>query len=230
MSSKRPTSWKKGTAIDSPVKQLLSIDPGDMPQRERYKFLIGTIVPRPIAFVSTISSAGIVNLAPFSFFNGASSNPLTVTISIARGSNLKTKDTLANIEETGEFVVNSSNQWLVDPLVHTAGAYPSSVNEMEEVGLTPIASTKIAPPRVQESAWQMECKLYKKVPLGPQDEPGSSMLIIGEVVMLHIDEQAYKDGRVDFDSIAPVARLGGFGYGEIGTQYDIPVPQISEED
>lgn len=226
--SKRPQSWKKGDPINSPVIESIALDPREMIARERYKFLIGAVVPRPIAFITTCNADGVINLAPFSFFNGVASNPLTVTISIARGVSKEKKDTLSNIEANGEFVVNSANQWLVDPLVLTAGDFPYGVSELEEAGLTPVPSLKVAPPRVKECAWQMECKVYKLVPVGDQNELGSSMLIIGEVVMMHIDKQAYHEGRIDINQIAPVARLGGFGYGELGTTYEIPIPAVGE--
>src|SRR5690606_18907086 len=108
-----------------------TVDPKEIAAVDMYKLIIGAVVPRPIAFVSTASSEGVVNLAPFSFFNGISSNPPCLVISIGMPATGVPKDTLRNIKETGEFVINSSNEWLVEALVHTAGAYPHGVNEME---------------------------------------------------------------------------------------------------
>lgn len=204
---------------------MVSLDPKGMRTVDVYKFLIGSIVPRPIAFVSTVNTQGEGNLAPFSFFNGLSSNPPCVMISVTRKRSGEKKDTLRNIEETGEFVVNSANKWLLEALVHCSVEYPYGVDELTKVGLTPQPSTKVRPVRVKESAVHMECKLFKSVELG-EGGPGSTNLIIGEIQYLHIAKEAYQDGRVLFDFIQPIGRLGGFQYGEITRIYEIPIPEL----
>jgi flavin reductase (DIM6/NTAB) family NADH-FMN oxidoreductase RutF len=225
MTSPNP-SWKPGDKLTPPFEEMVDLDPDLMTAPELYKIIIGCIVPRPIAFVSTINGKGEGNLAPYSFFNGVSSNPPCVMLSVARKSSGEKKDTLRNIEETGEFVVNSSNSWLVEPLVHTAAEFPHGVDEMKVVGLTPLASTKVRPPRVKESAWQFECVTYKLVEVG-DGSPGSSVVVIGKIVAAHVSKQAYQNGRIVLESIDPVARVGGFGYMSAGVRFDIPVPKIS---
>ena len=134
------------------------------------------------------------------------------------------KDTLRNIEETKEFVVNSANEWLIEPVVHTAATYPPGINEMEKAGLTPLPSVKVKPPRIKEAAIHMECKLYKLISIPGKDMATS--LILGEVVLFHIDEKAYENGRIHFEQIRNIGRLGGFGYGSIGKTFDIEIPKV----
>lgn len=217
--------WKPGDKIQSPSGEMIQIDPSSAKVSTIYKFLIGGIVPRPIAFLSTISKSGQSNLAPFSFFNAVSSNPPCIVVSIARKSNGEKKDSLVNIEETGQFVINSANEWLIEPLVHSAAEFPYGVNEMEKVGLTPASSIKVKPVRVKESALQLECELYKSVEIG-NGEVGSSTLIIGKVVLFHILESAYKDEKILLDHLKPVGRLGGISYQLLGEQFSIPIPKV----
>jgi flavin reductase (DIM6/NTAB) family NADH-FMN oxidoreductase RutF len=204
---------------------MLEVDISAISQRDAYKLLIGAVVPRPIAFVSTVNKNGVGNLAPFSFFNGVGSNPLCVMLSISRKEGGEKKDTLRNIEETKQFVVNSANEWLIEPLVHCAGAYPYGVDEMALVGLTPEPSTKVKPPRVKESAVQFECELYKSVEIG-DGSPGSTTVVFGKVLHAHVHSTIYKDGRIDFSKYRTVGRLGGFSYGRIAETFDIPVPNV----
>ena len=224
MTSPNP-NWKPGQKIASPVEKMIEIDPARLETKEMYKLLIGCIVPRPIAFVSTLDSQGRVNLAPFSFFNGVSSNPPCVAVSVSRKPTGEKKDTLINIEETKQFVVNSANDWLIEPLVHCGAAYPYGVSELTEVGLTALASIKVKPPRIKESTIHMECELYKLVAIG-EGGPGSSTLIIGKIILMHIYSQAYSNGKILLEQLKPVARLGGYSYAHIGDLYNIPVPEI----
>jgi len=204
------------------------IDPAHTDSADIYRILIGSVVPRPVAFVSTVSADGVGNLAPFSFFNAVSSNPPCLILGISRkgdGSGDK-KDTLRNIEATGEFVVNTSSEWLVEPMVHCGAAYPYGVDEMQKVGLTPIPSTHVRPPRIKESAVQFECKLHSAIDLGG-GTPGSTTLVVGRIVMLHIFDEAYNDGRVDSAMLKPVGRLGGIGYALLQDPFNIPVPALN---
>lgn len=224
MKSPNP-NWKPGDKLSSPVNETIQVDPNSIDKREMYKVLIGSVVPRPIAFVSTVNSQGQVNLAPFSFFNAVSSNPPTLVFSVSRKPDGTKKDTLRNIEETKQFVVNSANEWLLEPLVHSAGAFPYGVDEMAKIGLTPQASVKVKPPRVKEAAVQMECELYDLLQIG-DGSPGSSSLIIGKIVLFHVYKSAYQNGRIALDVLKPIGRLGGTGYASLGNIYEIPIPEI----
>ncbi len=224
MPSPNPT-WKPGDKIQSPVGDMVELDPAKIAARDIYKLIIGAIVPRPIAFVSTVGKDGTGNLAPYSFFNGVSSNPPCLMISVSRNADGSKKDTLRNIEETGQFVVNSANEWLIEPLVHCAGAFPYGVDEMSLVGLTAEASTKVRPPRVKESAVQFECEVYKTVEIG-DGGPGSTTVVFGKIVFVHAHSSVYRNGRIDFSAYRPIGRLGGFAYGRILETFDIPVPKV----
>ena len=215
--------WQPGTEIETPVQSLVSLNPEELSVKDLYKFLTGAIIPRPIALVSTRSKDGIVNLAPFSFFQGVASNPPTVSISIAYSSSGNEKDTLVNIQETGEFVVNSSNAWLAGPVVFSGGSYAADFDELEEAGLTPLASERVAPPRVKESAWQMECKVYKTMEIGEVGAIGATVLVVGEVVKLHIDAEAYNEGRIDGARLEALAKVGGYAYCKVEDTFEIPI-------
>lgn len=224
MTSPNPT-WKPGAHLTSPVERMVTLDPATMQPPDLYKILIGCIVPRPIAWVSTINGVGQGNLAPYSFFNGVSSNPPCVVVAITRKKDGEKKDTLRNIEETGEFVVNSSNRWAVEPMVYSAAEFPYGTDELIAAGLTALPSTKIRPRRIKEAAWQFECRTYKLVEVG-DGAPGSSTLVVGQIVAIHLAEGIYQGGRIDIDALAPVARVGGFGYVTPGERFDIPVPKV----
>ncbi len=219
-------NWKPGDKIKSPVEEMLEIDPVKLKAVDRYKLLIGSIIPRPIAFVSTLSKSGVGNLAPFSFFNGVSSNPPCIMFSVAAKPDGGKKDTLINIEETGEFVINSSSTWLTEPLVYCGANFPYGINELERAGLTAMASRKVKPARVKESAVHMECKLYKTLQVG-DGSPGSATIVVGEVVYFHVHSKAYKDGRVIFDELKPLARLGGHAYAEVLKSFELSVPEVA---
>ena len=139
----------------------MTIDPGDRAPRDIYRLLTGVIVPRPIAFVSTVSRDGIRNLAPFSFFTAISANPPVICFSpMVRNRQASQKDTLHNIEATREFVVNIVSESIAEQMNRTSADYPPEVDEFIEAGLTPLASDLVAPPRVGESLVSMECTLH----------------------------------------------------------------------
>lgn len=200
-------------------------DASSMAAPDLYKLLVGVVVPRPIAFVSTQSAAGVGNLAPYSFFNAISSNPPCVVISVARKADGSKKDTLRNIEEIGEFVVNISSSWLLDAVVQCGAQYPYGVDEMQQVGLTPEPSVKVRPPRVRESAAQLECVLHQVVEVG-DGSPGSTSLVVGRVVALHIATNAIRDGRIDSMALEPLARLGGISYLSAGQEIKRKIPEV----
>lgn len=218
-----PGTWKLGDKVAAPHSAFTSIDVRSLPAPDAYRLIIGSVVPRPIAFVSTINAQSIGNLAPFSFFTGISSNPPCVVISVARKPDGSKKDTLRNIEETKEFVVNAVSEWIAEPMVHCAATYPYGIDEMSKVGLTPLASQVVRPPRVKESALQMECAVHQLVEVG-DGSPGSTTLVIGKILMFHGAEGVLKNGRIDPRALKPVARLGGISYTGLGDIFEIAVP------
>ncbi len=169
---------------------------------------MGSIIPRPIAFVTTQDENGVTNLAPFSFFNGVSSNPPCLVFSVARKDDGSKKDTLLNIEKTGEFVVNSSDESILHQINAASEEFPYGVSEFEKVGLTPLSSLWVKPPRVLEAAIQMECRLEKAVEIGGA-EAGSSTLVIGRILGIHVSERILEAGKISYTKLKPVARLGG---------------------
>lgn len=183
------------------------IRPGEIPTKDLHQYIVGSIAPRPIAFVSTIDQDGIENLAPYSFFNAFSSNPpIVVFSSNRRVSNNTTKDTLANIEVNKEVVINVVNYAIVRQMSITSAEYPHEVSEWDKSGLTKEASLLIKPPRVKESPVNMECVVKDIIPLG--DQGGAGHLIICHIVALHIDENVLDGDRIDPDKIDLMGRLG----------------------
>ena len=178
-----------------------------------YQFLIGSVAPRPIAFVSTVDTEGVANLAPYSFFNAFSANPPIVVFSSSlRGGNAAKKDTLRNVENTKECVINMVSHNIVRQMTLTAHDYPSDVNEFQKAGLTPIASDLVKPFRVAESPVQMECKVEQIISLG--ELPTSGRLIVCRIVRMHINEAVLTDDkrRIDPNRIDLVGRLNRYWY------------------
>ncbi len=207
------------------MANFITIDPAQNSNQDNYKLIIGSILPRPIAFVSTCSADGQLNLAPFSFFNGVCSNPPTVLFCpMVRGSDGGKKDTLRNIEETGEFVVNVVNEDIVVPMNQTAAEYPYGVDEFEQSGLTPAPSVVVKPPRVLESPLSMECKLQQVIYVG-DGSVGSGSVVLGTVVRFHIREDLYSNGRIDTARLKPVARLAGSAYCPVREAFELERPK-----
>jgi flavin reductase (DIM6/NTAB) family NADH-FMN oxidoreductase RutF len=202
---------------------LLSIDPVTNTERENYKFLIGSIVPRPIAFVTTQSKDGILNGAPFSYFNIVSSNPPMISLSIQRNSG-RQKDTARNIIESKEFVVHIVDEQNVEKVNMTAASLPPEQSEIELAKLTPVDSVKISVPGVKEAKIRMECSLEHSIELGGMDSPGCDF-IIGKVVQFHIASDIYENGRIDPRGLAAVSRLAGTNYAKIGEMFSIERPK-----
>jgi flavin reductase (DIM6/NTAB) family NADH-FMN oxidoreductase RutF len=206
----------------------MKFDPDKQSFKDNHRLMIGSIVPRPIAFVSTKSKNGILNLAPFSYFNGVCSNPPTIMFAPARrGYDGLTKDTLNNIRDTEEFVVNIVSEGIVEPMVACATDFEKEVNEFEVSGLTPVDSVKVAPPCVKESKVSFECRLQTIVPVG-EAEPGGGFVVIGNIVMFHVDDDVYRDGRIDLDALKPVGRLAGNNYSRINDVFTV-VRQIKPD-
>ncbi|WML53250.1 flavin reductase family protein [Neobacillus sp. PS3-12] len=202
---------------------MLSIDPASISERDNYKFLIGSIIPRPIAFVTTKSKEGVINGAPFSYFNIVSSNPPMISLSIQRASG-KRKDTARNIIESKEFVVHIVDEQNVKKINKTAASLPPNQSEIDLASLTTVESVKIAVPGVKEAKIRMECLLEHSLELDGLDTPGCD-LIIGKIVQFHIESDIYENGRIDPRGLAAVSRLAGNNYAKIGEIFEIERPK-----
>ena len=198
------------------------IDPKTTDPYNIYKLLIGSILPRPIAFVSTMGADGIYNLAPFSFFTAVSANPPAIAFAPLLSMDGKRKDTLVNAERLGEFVVNVVSEDIVRPMNETSADFPPEIDEFEVSGLTPVPSDVVAVPRVKESHIAMECKLRQIVEMSSLPMGGS--LVIGEVVRFHVDEDYFNDFRIDVDKLRPVGRLAGFSYTRTTDRFELVRP------
>ncbi len=187
--------------IDVAISDILSV----------YQALIGVVSPRPIAWVSTVDANGRINLAPFSFFNTFGANPPVVVFSPTNRRDGSKKDTLLNLAEVPEFVLNAAVEDLAAPLNATSKELPRGESEADLAGLALSPSTKVRPPRVAASPVHLECRVRQVVPVG--DGPGSANLVIGEVILIHIDEAVLDpSGRVDPRKLRTIARLGGDYY------------------
>ncbi|MEH7018675.1 MULTISPECIES: flavin reductase family protein [Bacillus] len=202
---------------------MLSIDPSKNTERENYKFLIGSIIPRPIAFVTTISKEHILNGAPFSYFNIVSSNPPMISLAIQRSEG-RQKDTAKNILDSKEFVIHIVDEQNVEMVNQTAVNLPPTQSEIELANFTPIASEKVSVPGVQEAKIRMECVLERSLELGGSDSPGCD-LVIGKVVQFHIENEIYEKGRIDPKGLGAVSRLAGHNYAKIGEIFSIERPK-----
>ncbi len=183
------------------------IDPTKLDPADAYRLMISVIVPRPIAWVSTQSADGVLNAAPFSYFQALGSNPPMLMVAIGNRRSGEPKDTRLNIEATGEFVVNIVGGENGQAMVDTSIGHPYGVSEFEEVGLTPVPSEIVKPPRIGESRVAMECKLDRVL------EIAGSGVCIGKIVMFHIaDDVVDADGLVDPEKLKPLGRIGGKQY------------------
>jgi|SRR5579871_122433 len=203
-------------------EEKLIIDPAAHPALSIYKLLIGSVVPRPIAFVSSISADGVYNLAPFSFFNAVCAEPPVITF--ACGVRVPEKDTLANVRATGEFVVNSVSEEIAAQMNLCSGEYIAGVDEFQVSGLTPVRSDLVRPPRVAESLINMECKVVQIVDVSKRPHGGS--LVIGEVVRFHINRGLFENFRIDPEELHAIGRMGGAGYTRTRDRFEMERPRV----
>ena len=193
----------------------MQFDTNDLDYFSVYKLLTGSIIPRPIGWVSSISEDGINNLAPFSYFNAVGDDPPHLMFSTGIG-NHKQKDTLINVLATKQFVVNMVTEELVEQMNITAKAVPYDVDEFELAGVTPIASEKIKPMRVKESPINFECELVHHYFL-EEHKNGGACVLIGRIIMMHFDDSVLLDNfKINMESYKPIARLAGSNYAKIG--------------
>jgi len=199
---------------------MITINPAELGRSQVYKLLTGSIVPRAIAWVSSQSNDGVLNLAPFSYFTAVSANPPMVLFCPGtRAAGNGEKDTYNNVKVSGEFVINFVDAANAEAMNITATVVPPDVDEFERAGLTPVASTVVSVPRVAESPIHFECKLEKIV------DVGDSHIVIGEVVYMHFRDGVYKDGNyIDMEAYQPIARLAGSDYAHLSNIFQLQRP------
>jgi len=208
---------------------MVSFDPSGESVQNIYKLMIGAIVPRPIAFVSSLDERGVRNLAPFSYFTAVSADPPVVLFcpSVRREDPQRGlaahKDTLLNIIATREFVVNVVTETITEKMNATSAQVPPEVDEFELAGLTPLPSELVKPPRVAESPVQMECRLRQIIEVS--DRPAGGSIVLGEVVRFHVREDLVENYRIDPDHLAAVGRMGGPTYVRTRDRFDLKRPE-----
>ena len=211
---------------------MLSLDPAECSARDIYKLMTGIIVPRPVALVSTMSRSGGNNLAPFSFFSGVGSAPpmvifcpalRTAALPLAGQPSDMRKDTLRNVEESGEFVINVVNEAMAAAANMTAAEVAPEVDEFALAGLTAAPSEVVRPARVMESLAQMECKLRQIIYTG--SAPGSGVIVLGEVVRFHLRAELMDDFRVDPQGLDAVGRMAGNTWVRTGDRFELIRPK-----
>jgi flavin reductase (DIM6/NTAB) family NADH-FMN oxidoreductase RutF len=202
------------------------INPKEIPVPEMHSYLLGAVVPRPVAFASTIDKAGNINLSPFSFFNCFGANPPILIFSPSRrGRDNTTKHTYENVLEVPEVVINIANYDIVEQMSLASTEYPKRVNEFIKAGLTPEPSEMVKPPRVKEAPVAFECKVNQVMPLG--NKGGAGNLVICEVLLMHVNRKVLDDqGKIDPYKLDAVARMGGNYYCRVqgDSIFEIPKP------
>ena len=217
----------------------MDVNPSQLAHRELYSVLLAAVVPRPIAWVSSLSASGQPNLAPFSFFNAVCAKPPLLAFApgmrVPRKSEaaadasaghpgVHTKDTLRNIRETQEFVINVVTFELAESMNLTSGEYDADVDEFEMAKVASAPSNVVRPRRVAESPVSFECKLHQILDFNPAPEGGS--LVIGEIVSVHIDERHIKEGRLDRNSLDLIGRMGGMQYTRTTERFEMVRPKV----
>jgi flavin reductase (DIM6/NTAB) family NADH-FMN oxidoreductase RutF len=207
------------------------VNPSDLAHKDLYSLLLNSVAPRPIAWVSTISASGQPNLAPFSFFNAVCVDPPLLAFAPGlrqpkqrEGSRGEAKDTLRNIRETKEFVVNLVTYELAEAMNLTSGEYDASVNEFELAKVTPQPSQVVRPPQVAESPVSFECTLHQILDFSPA--PTSSSLVIGKIVSIYMNDVHIKDGKLDRNSLDLVGRMGGLQYTRTTQRFEMVRPKV----
>jgi flavin reductase (DIM6/NTAB) family NADH-FMN oxidoreductase RutF len=196
------------------------VDPKAVSTGAMYQHMIASIVPRPIAFVTTVNAAGRVNAAPFSYFNAISSNPPLIGFSCNLRSGAP-KDTLRNIREVPELVVNIVSEDMAARIVQASGDWPEEVDELSLTGLTAVPSDLVKAPRVLESPVNFECRLEREV-----EFPLTSLVIV-EILRMHVADEILSDGRIDITKLRPLGRLGGDGYAVVRDVLHLPRPKVA---
>ncbi|HMG91413.1 MAG TPA: flavin reductase family protein [Chryseolinea sp.] len=207
----------------------MTIDPQEVPMARMHALLLGSVIPRPIAFASTVDKDGNVNLSPFSYFNCFGANPPVLIFSPARrGRDNTTKHTYENILEVPEVVIHIVNYSIVQQMSLASTEYPRGVNEFVKAGFTAIPSLKVKPPRVKEAPVAFECKVIQVTPTG--EKGGAGNLVICHVMMMHVHEDVVDaSGRIDPFKLDAVARLGGDFYCRVHGDAIFKIPKPLEK-
>lgn len=204
------------------------VDPEATEARNVYRLMVAVIVPRPIAFVSTIGADGIMNLAPFSFFTATSADPPVICfapmISTLRARDGGRKDTLRNIQATGEFVVNIVSEEFASQMNICSTEFPPEIDEFQASGLTPVPSDLVRPPRVKESHVHMECRLLEIVDVSAKPLGGS--LVLGQVLRFHVEDGWMENYQLDPDKLRPIGRMGGATYTRTTDRFELVRPAV----
>jgi flavin reductase (DIM6/NTAB) family NADH-FMN oxidoreductase RutF len=202
----------------------MEIRPDELDRRNRYGLLIGALVPRPIAWISTVDADGRRNLAPFSFFGGISANPLLVGIAIGRRKGTK-KDTLSNLEAVGEGVIHVATEELAESMVLSSGDFPEEVDEFDITGLATAPSVLVRPERILDAPVAMEFKVERILEVG--DDPDG--FVIARILLFHVRDDLLEGGRIQPGRLHAIGRLGGHGYCRTRDIFEIPRPDPERE-
>jgi len=202
----------------------MEADPATLPWKSVYKLLVGSILPRPIGWISTVDAAGLANLAPFSFFNAVCSRPpIVLFCPTVRETDAGPKDTLRNVRTTGEFVVNIVTETVAEAMNISSTEFPPEVDEFQLAGLTAAPSMVVAPPRVAESPIHFECRVHQIVDLG--SEPGAGAVVLGRIVHLHVEPSVLLgDDKINLTALRPIGRLSGPSYCRVSDVFQMPRP------
>lgn len=202
---------------------MISITPENMSERENYEFLIGSIIPRPIALITTQSENGVVNAAPFSYFNIVCANPPMISVSVQRRNGMM-KDTARNAMKVKEFVVHIVDQGILRDANETAVELDMDESEITRTNFTLVSSDKISVPALKEAKIRFECRLEHAIQLGGTNDKVGCDLLIGKIACYHIESSLYHKGRINAQALQPVARLAGNTYSLLGKTFDLKRP------
>jgi flavin reductase (DIM6/NTAB) family NADH-FMN oxidoreductase RutF len=209
----------------------MNVNPSNLSHSELYGLILNSVAPRPIAWVSTLSASGRPNLAPFSFFNCVCVEPALLAFAPGMrspktpgSSTGEAKDTLRNVRETKEFVVNIVTYELAEAMNLTSGEYDASINEFELAQIATAPSQVVKVPRVAASPVSFECRLHQILDFSPSPKSGS--LVIGEIVSIHVDDANMKDGKLDRNSLDLIGRMGGIQYTRTTQRFEMVRPKV----
>lgn len=206
------------------IENVHTFTPKDFTERENYKLMIGSIIPRPITFVTSKSMNSILNAAPFSYFNIVTPNPPMISISIQRKNGIS-KDTVKNIVERQEFVVHIVDEEIVEGVNQTAASLTRDENELELTNFTIAESVDIGVPGIKEAKVRFECRLENVIALGGDESNPGTDLVIGNIIRYHINKDIYEDGKIDPKALGAISRLAGNNYSKLGTIFTIERPK-----